>query len=57
MKGGRIIPQGGLTNNGNIVWEPGRYSNVADFNLDGRVNFEDLADLADARLRASASHQ
>jgi len=57
MKGGRIIPQGGLTNNGNIVWEPGRYSNVADFNLDGRVNFEDLADLADAWLRASASHQ
>jgi len=38
MKGGRLIPQGGLTNNGNVLWEPGLYNNIADFNLDGRVN-------------------
>ncbi len=46
MKGGRIIPQGGFTNNGNIIWEPGTYNNIADFNLDGQVNFKDFADFA-----------
>ena len=51
MKGGRLIPQGGLTNNGcNIIWEPGTYTNVADFNLDGLVNFKDFADFADTWL-------
>jgi hypothetical protein len=57
MKGGRIIPQGGLTNNGcNIIWEPGIYSNMADFNLDGLVNFIDFADFADTWLWQSAWH-
>jgi len=51
MKGGRLIPQGGFTNNGcNIIWEPGTYTNVADFNLDGLVNFKDFADFADTWL-------
>lgn len=50
MKGGRIIPQGGFTNNGNIIWEPGPYNNIADFNLDGQVNFKDFADFADMWL-------
>jgi hypothetical protein len=50
MKGGRIIPQGGFTNNGNIIWEPGTYNNIADFNLDGQVNFKDFADFADTWL-------
>ena len=50
MKGGRIIPQGGITNNGNIIWEPGLYNNIADFNLDGEVNFKDFADFADTWL-------
>jgi len=50
MKGGRIIPQGGFTNNGNIIWEPGPYNNIADFNLDGQVNFKDFADFADTWL-------
>jgi len=50
MKGGRIIPQGGLTNNGSIIWEPGTYSNMADFNLDGQVNFRDFANFADTWL-------
>jgi len=50
MKGGRIIPQGGLSGNCNIIWEPGTYSNIADFNLDGRVNFKDLTDFADTWL-------
>ncbi len=50
MKGGRVIPQGGLTNNGNIIWEPGTYNNIADFNLDGQVNFKDFADFAETWL-------
>jgi hypothetical protein len=50
MKGGRLIPQGGITNNGNVIWEPGTYNNVADFNLDGHVNFKDFADFADTWL-------
>ena len=29
MKGGRIIPQGGYTNNGNIIWEPGLYNKAS----------------------------
>jgi hypothetical protein len=51
MKGGRIIPQGGFTNNGcAIIWEPGLYNNMADFNLDGKVNFKDYAYFADTWL-------
>jgi len=51
MKGGRIIIQGDFTNNNcNIIWEPGTYTNVADFNLDGTGNFEDFADFADTWL-------
>jgi len=50
MKGGRIIPQGGLSGECNIIWEPGTYSNVADFNLDGRVDFKDFTDFADTWL-------
>ncbi|MHC4890726.1 MAG: hypothetical protein ACYTEO_14815, partial [Planctomycetota bacterium] len=51
MIGGRVICQGGLTNNNcNIIWEPGTYTNMADFNLDGTVNFKDFADFADTWL-------
>lgn len=50
MKGGRIIPQGGITNNGNVIWEPGTYNNIADFNLDGKVSIEDFADFAETWL-------
>jgi hypothetical protein len=51
MKGGWLIPQGGFTNSGcNIIWEPGLYNNVADFNLDGLVNLKDFADFADTWL-------
>ena len=50
MKGGRIIPQGGLSGACNIIWEPGTYTNLADFNLDGTVNFKDFADFADTWL-------
>ena len=51
MKGGRIIPQGDFTNNNcTIIWEPGTYSNVADFNLDGQVNFKDFGEFADTWL-------
>lgn len=54
IKGGRIIPQGGLSGACNIVWEPGTYSNIADFNLDGQVNFKDFAYFADTWLWRSA---
>ncbi|MFA5291706.1 MAG: hypothetical protein WC496_01580 [Phycisphaerae bacterium] len=50
MKGGRLIPQGGLTNNGQILWEPGQYNNIADFNLDGSVNFSDFAEFSNSWL-------
>ncbi len=55
MIGGRVICQGGLSNNGcNIIWEPGIYTNMADFNLDGQVNFKDFGDFANTWLwRAS----
>jgi len=51
MIGGRVICQGGLTNNNcNIIWEPGTYTNMADFNLDGTVNFKDFAYFGDTWL-------
>jgi len=50
MKGGYIIPQGGLSGTCNVIWEPGIYSNVADFNLDGQVNLKDFAYFADTWL-------
>ena len=51
MIGGRVICQGGLTNNNcNIIWEPGIYTNMADFNLDGTVNFKDYAYFGDTWL-------
>ncbi|MEE8578154.1 MAG: hypothetical protein V3T31_12950, partial [candidate division Zixibacteria bacterium] len=51
MIGGRVICQGSLTNNNcNIIWEPGTYTNMADFNLDGTVNFKDFAYFGDTWL-------
>ncbi len=50
MKGGRIILQGGLSGDCSIVWEPGLYNNIADFNLDGKVNMADYAYFADTWL-------
>jgi hypothetical protein len=50
MKGGYVIPQGGLTGDCNIIWEPGLYTNVTDFNLDGQVNLKDFAYFADTWL-------
>lgn len=51
MIGGRVICQGGLTNNNcNIIWEPGTYTNMADFNLDGTVNFKDFSYFGDTWL-------
>jgi hypothetical protein len=51
LKGGWLIPQGGLTNNNcNIIWEPGLYNNIADFNLDGKVDFHDFSNFADTWL-------
>ena len=57
MKGGRLIPQGGFTNNNcNIIWEPGTYNNIADFNLDGEVNFKDFAYFVDTWLWQTSWH-
>jgi len=51
VKGGRIITQGGCDcDDCNINWEPGTYSKVADFNLDGTVDFRDFGAFADAWL-------
>jgi hypothetical protein len=50
LKGGRIIPQGGLSGDCNILWEPGLYTTIADFNLDGKVNLKDFAYFADTWL-------
>jgi len=55
MIGGAIILQGGFTNNNcRVVWEPGLHTNVADFNLDGKVNLEDFAYFADTWLWQTA---
>jgi hypothetical protein len=54
IKGGYVIPQGGLSGNCNVIWEPGLYTNVADFNLDGKVNLEDFAYFADTWLWQTA---
>jgi hypothetical protein len=54
MKGGRIIPQGGLSGDCDIMWEPGPYNNVADFNLDGKVNMTDYVYFAETWLWESA---
>lgn len=57
MIGGAIILQGGFTNNNcRVVWEPGLYTNVADFNLDGKVNLKDFAYFADTWLWQTAWH-
>jgi len=50
MKGGYIIPQGGLSGTCNVIWQPGIYTNVADFNLDGQVSLKDFAYFADTWL-------
>lgn len=51
MVGGRVIFQGGLTNNNcNIFPEPGLYTNMADYNLDGKVNSKDFAYFANVWL-------
>jgi hypothetical protein len=50
MKGGRIIPQGGLSGDCEIIWEPGTYTNPADFDLDGKVGIKDFAAFADTWL-------
>jgi len=47
---GWIIPQGGLSGECHIIWEPGTYTNATDFNLDGTVNFKDFADFANTWL-------
>jgi hypothetical protein len=49
-----FIPQGGLSGDCHIIWEPGTYTNVADFNLDGKVNFGDFAYFAEVWLWQTA---
>jgi hypothetical protein len=54
IKGGYLIPQGGLSGDCNIIWEPGLFTNPADFNLDGEVNFGDFAYFAETWLWQTA---
>ncbi len=51
IKGGRIIPQGGLSGNCNIISQPSAYTNMADFNLDGQVDFKDFSAFAETWLQ------
>lgn len=50
MKGGWLIPQGGISGECEVMWEPGLYTNVADFNLDGKVDFKDFSYFANTWL-------
>lgn len=54
MQGGRLIPQGGLTDTGTIIQEVGVYNSVADFNLDGEINLADFAGFSEKWLWQSA---
>jgi len=40
--------------NCNIIWQPGTYTNAADFNLDGTVNNKDFAAIAGTWLWQAA---
>jgi hypothetical protein len=51
LKGGRVIPQSGLSGNCNIIREPSVSTNIVDFNLDGYIDLKDFADLAITWLR------
>lgn len=50
MKGGKIIPQGGLSGNCNIISEPSVYSDMTDLTRDGQTPFEHVLVLADMWL-------
>lgn len=54
IKGGYLIPQGGFSGDCNIIWEAGLFTNPADFNLDGEVNFGDFAYFAETWLWQTA---
>ena len=54
MKGGYLIPQGGFINSGDIIWEPGIYVNLADYNLDGQINLKDFSYFGNSWLWQSA---
>ncbi len=54
IKGGYLIPQGGLSGGCNIIWEAGLFTNPADFNLDGQVDFGDFAYFAETWLWQTA---
>jgi len=57
IKGGRFVPQGGLTGGGTITWEAGDiYNSMTDFDLDGKVDFRDFAAFADTWMWQAASN-
>jgi len=56
IKGGYLIPQGGLSGDCDIIWEAGLFTNPADFNLDGEVNFGDFAYFAETWLWQTQLH-
>jgi hypothetical protein len=50
LHGGQVVPRGGYSGSGQIVWNQSAFSNAADFNLDGNVNFKDFATFANTWL-------
>jgi hypothetical protein len=43
LKSSRLIPRGGITGIGLIIWDISDYNTMTDYNFDGTVNMEDLA--------------
>ncbi len=56
IKGGKVIPQGGLSGNCNIISEPSIYSNIADLGQDGTTDFRNITLFADTWLRQTNWH-
>jgi hypothetical protein len=50
LKSSRLIPRGGLSGGGQIIWDISDYNTMTDYNFDGVVNMEDLATFAQTWL-------
>ena len=51
IKGGSIVPQGGLSGDCNVVSEPSIYSNIVNHGRNGMASFRNVALVADTWLR------
>lgn len=50
LKSSRLIPRDGIYGDGQILWDISDYNTLTDYNLDGKVNMEDLAVFAQTWL-------